>query len=156
MEPVRLKAPSIAQTDQVKDQRSVLTMAGVSSSKSKKKSKVLVIDDDPNVCWLLNQGLSDNFEFKSARDGIEGIQMVTTESPDLILLDIKMPGMSGLEVLEKLNKVESRPDVLMLSGHAETEMVVKSVRLGACEFIKKPFDVEEVGIHINSALERNI
>lgn len=116
--------------------------------------RVLVIDDDPNVSWMLNQGLSGRFEFKSARDGIEGIQMVTTESPDLILLDVKMPGMNGLEVLDKLNKVEGHPDVLMLSGHAETEMVVEAIKRGAVEFIKKPFDIEEVGIHLGSAIER--
>ncbi|MCH7878220.1 MAG: sigma-54-dependent Fis family transcriptional regulator [candidate division Zixibacteria bacterium] len=116
--------------------------------------KVLVIDDDPNVSWMLSKGLSDTYDFKSARDGIEGIQMVTTEEPDLILLDIKMPGMSGLEVLDKLNKVERRPDVLMLSGHAETEMIVEAMKRGASEFIKKPFEVEEVGIHLDAALER--
>ncbi len=116
--------------------------------------KVLVIDDDPNVSWMLNKGLSDDFEFKSARDGIEGIQMVTTEAPDIILLDIKMPGMSGLEVLEKLQKVENRPDVVMLSGHAETEMVVEAMKRGASEFIRKPFEIEEVGIHLKSTIER--
>lgn len=116
--------------------------------------KVLVIDDDPNVSWMLNKGLSDSYDFKSARDGIEGIQMVTTEEPDLILLDIKMPGMSGLEVLDKLNKAERRPDVLMLSGHAEMEMIVEAMKRGASEFIKKPFDIEEVGIHLDAALER--
>jgi DNA-binding NtrC family response regulator len=119
-----------------------------------KQTKVLVIDDDPNVSWMLNQGLADQYEFKSARDGVEGIQMITTEDPDIILLDIKMPGMTGLEVLDKLKKVESHPDVLMLSGHAETEMVVEAMKRGAIEFIKKPFDIEEVGIHLGSALER--
>lgn len=119
-----------------------------------KQTKVLVIDDDPNVSWMLNQGLADQYEFKSARDGVEGIQMVTTEEPDIILLDIKMPGMTGLEVLDKLNKTETRPDVLMLSGHAETEMVVEAMKRGAIEFIKKPFDIEEVGIHLGTALER--
>lgn len=116
--------------------------------------KVLVIDDDPNVSWMLNKGLSDSYDFKSARDGIEGIQMVTTEEPDLILLDIKMPGMSGLEVLDKLNRAERRPEVLMLSGHAETEMIVEAMKRGASEFIKKPFEIEEVGIHLDAALER--
>ncbi|MFQ5607385.1 MAG: response regulator, partial [Candidatus Zixiibacteriota bacterium] len=123
-------------------------------AQKQKPLKVLVIDDDPNVSWILNQGLSENFEFKSARDGVEGIQMVTTEEPDLILLDIKMPGMNGLEVLEKLNRVDRRPDVLMLSGHAETDMVVEAMKRGASEFIKKPFEIEEVGIHLDAVLER--
>ena len=81
--------------------------------------------------------------------------MVSTEKPDLILLDIKMPGMTGLEVLEKLNKVESRPEVIMISGHGGHQVSWSSrCSLGAAEFIDKPFDVREVEIHINGVLER--
>jgi len=122
--------------------------------KEKPRTKVLVIDDDPRVAWILSEGLSSNFVFVSATDGIEGIQMVSTEKPDLVLLDIKMPGMSGLEVLEKLNKMENRPEVVMISGHGGTKYVVDSMRLGAAEFIDKPFDVREVEIHLSSVLER--
>ncbi|PWB68521.1 hypothetical protein C3F09_11420 [candidate division GN15 bacterium] len=118
------------------------------------KSKVLIIDDDPKVSWLLSEGLTSDFEFVSARDGIEGIQMISTEKPDLILLDIKMPGMTGLEVLEKLNKAESRPEVIMISGHADTKFVVESVQLGAAEFIEKPFDVKEVENRMKVVLDR--
>ena len=121
---------------------------------AKNKVKILVIDDDPKVSWILSEGLSKKFEFVSARDGIEGIQMVSTEKPDLILLDIKMPGMNGMEVLEKLNKLENRPEDIMVSGHGETQYVVDSVKLGAAEFINKPFDVNEIEIHINTVLEK--
>ena len=124
-------------------------------AKSKEKVKILVIDDDPKVSWILQEGLSKKYEFISARDGIEGIQMVSTEQPVLILLDIKMPGMSGIEVLERLNKAESRPEVIMVSGHGDTQYVVDSIRLGAAEFINKPFDVQEIEIHINGVLERS-
>ncbi len=120
----------------------------------KNKTKILVIDDDPKVSWILSEGLSSSFHFLSARDGIEGIQMVATEKPELILLDIKMPGMSGIEVLERLNKIEDRPEVIMVSGHGETNYVVESVKLGAAEFVNKPFDVQEIEIHINGVLER--
>jgi len=120
----------------------------------KQKMKILVIDDDPKVAWILSEGLGNRYNFVSARDGIEGLQMVSTEQPDLILLDIKMPGMSGLEVLEKLNKVEDRPDVIMVSGHGDTNYVVDSIKLGAAEFVNKPFDVQEIEIHINGVLER--
>ncbi|RME24478.1 MAG: sigma-54-dependent Fis family transcriptional regulator, partial [Candidatus Zixiibacteriota bacterium] len=121
---------------------------------AKDKTKILIIDDDPKISWILSEGMPDNFDFVSAHDGVEGIQMVSTEKPDLILLDIKMPGMTGLEVLEKLNKLDNRPEVIMISGHGETKYVVESIRLGAAEFINKPFDVKEVEIHINKVLER--
>jgi len=122
--------------------------------KKKEKTKLLIIDDDPKVSWILTEGLPPKFDIVSARDGSEGIQMISTEKPDLVLLDIKMPGMSGLEVLEKLSKMENRPDVVMLSGHGETKNIVESMKLGAAEFINKPFDVKEVEIHINSVLEK--
>ena len=121
---------------------------------AKTKSKVLIIDDDPKVSWLLSEGIGSDFEFLSARDGIEGIQMVSTEKPDIILLDIKMPGMTGLEVLEKLNKAESRPEVIMVSGHTDTKFVVESMHLGAAEFVEKPFDVKEVENRIKLVLDR--
>lgn len=120
----------------------------------KEKTKLLIIDDDPKVSWILSEGLGSSFDITSARDGIEGIQMVSTEKPDLILLDIKMPGMTGLEVLEKLGRLENRPEIVMLSGHGETSNIVKSMRLGAAEFINKPFDVKEVEIHIKTVLEK--
>jgi two-component system, NtrC family, response regulator AtoC len=120
----------------------------------KEKIKILIIDDDPKISWILSEGLSANYDFVSARDGAEGIQMVSTEKPDLILLDIKMPGMTGLEVLEKLNKAPNRPDVIMLSGHGETKNIVESMQLGASEFLNKPFDVKEVEIHIQSVIEK--
>jgi len=122
---------------------------------TKNKIKVLIIDDDPKVSWILSEGLSSKYEFISARDGIEGIQMVSTEKPDLVLLDIKMPQMNGIEVLERLNKLEDRPEIIMISGHGDTQYVVDSIKLGAAEFINKPFDVQEVEIHINGVLERS-
>ena len=121
----------------------------------KPKTKILVIDDDPKVAWILSEGLAAKYEFVSARDGIEGLQMVSTEKPDLILLDIKMPGMSGIEVLEKLNKLDERPEVIMVSGHGDTNYVVDSIKQGAAEFVNKPFDVQEIEIHINGVLERS-
>lgn len=122
---------------------------------AKDKLKILIIDDDPKISWILSEGLSNKFDFVSAGDGIEGIQKVTTEKPDLILLDIKMPGMNGIEVLEKLNKLDNRPEVIMVSGHGETQYVVDSIKLGASEFINKPFDVHEIEIHINTILEKS-
>ncbi len=117
------------------------------------KTKILIIDDDPMVHQILKEGIP-KYQFSSAHDGSEGLQMVTTEKPDLILLDIRMSGISGLEILEKLAKLENRPDVIMISGHAETKFVVQSMKLGAAEFITKPFQPSEVEIHIAGVLEK--
>jgi DNA-binding NtrC family response regulator len=121
----------------------------------KDKLKLLVIDDDPKVSWVLSEGLKENYKILSARNGKEGLQLVYESKPDLVLLDIKMPGMDGLEVLEKIKNKDQLLDVIMLSGHGETKNVVESIRKGAAEFITKPFDVKEVEIHIEKVLEKN-
>lgn len=118
------------------------------------KTKLLIIDDDPKVSWILREGLEDEFEILTASDGIEGIQVASKERPSLILLDIKMPGMNGMDVLKKLKKSDLLSDVIMLSGQGETQVVVDCIKLGATEFINKPFDVKEVGLHLQNTLKR--
>lgn len=117
--------------------------------------KILVIDDDPKVPWILSEGLKE-FTIISARDGAEGINTVRETKPELVLLDIKMPGMDGLEVLSKIKDQNAGQEVIMLSGHGDTQHIVESIRLGAAEFINKPFDVREVEIHIRKVLERSL
>ena len=126
---------------------------------SAEKVKILIIDDDPKVPWIITEGLGEGYEINSARDGQEAISVLSQnkpeDKPDLILLDIKMPGQSGLEVLEKIKKVDSNLDVIMLSGHGDTQNIVDSIKRGAAEFIPKPFDVKELEIHIRTVLEKN-
>ncbi len=121
----------------------------------KDKVKLLVIDDDPSVPWLLSEGLGESYEIVSARDGKEGIKLISGNRPDLVLLDIKMSGLSGFEVLEQIKEMDRFLEVIMLSGHSETKNVVESIHRGASEFITKPFDVKEVEIHIQKVLEKN-
>jgi len=119
---------------------------------------ILVIDDDPKVSWILSEGLGTGYAIDNARDGKEGINKLTKlpvgGRPDLVLLDIQMPGMNGIDVLEKIRGLDNSVDVIMLSGHGDTKNIVESVKRGAAEFINKPFDVREVEIHIKSVLEK--
>ncbi len=118
------------------------------------KTKLLIIDDDPKVSWILRESLESHYDIVTASDGIEGIQIASKEKPLLILLDVKMPGMNGLDVLRKLKKSDLQADVIMLSGQGETDTVVEAVQLGAFYFINKPFDVREVDLQLQRALER--
>ncbi|MCD6163446.1 MAG: sigma-54-dependent Fis family transcriptional regulator [candidate division Zixibacteria bacterium] len=122
------------------------------------KVKILVVDDDPKVPWIISEGLGLGYEIESARDGQEAISYLSKKSPnikpDLVLLDIKMPGQSGLDVLEKIKNTDSSLDVIMLSGHGNTKNIVESIKRGATEFIPKPFDVKELEIHIRTVLEK--
>ncbi|OGC90970.1 MAG: hypothetical protein A2W25_07780 [candidate division Zixibacteria bacterium RBG_16_53_22] len=119
---------------------------------------ILVIDDDPKVSWILSEGLGTGYAIDNARDGMEGINKLTKlpvgRRPELVLLDIQMPGMNGIDVLEKIRGLDNNVDVIMLSGHGDTKNIVESVKRGAAEFINKPFDVREVEIHIKSVLEK--
>lgn len=125
---------------------------------SKESVKILVIDDDPKVPWILSEGLGNGYKVDSVRDGKEGLNRISqtpqAKRPELILLDIQMPGMNGIEVLEKLRSIDDNIDIIMLSGHGDTKNIVDSVKKGAAEFINKPFDVREVEIHIRSVLEK--
>ncbi len=125
---------------------------------SGKAVSILVIDDDPKVPWILTEGLGNGYDVDSARDGKEGINKISRapadSRPELILLDIQMPGMNGIEALEKIKSIDGTIDVIMLSGHGDTKNIVESVKRGAAEFINKPFDVKEVEIHIRSVLEK--
>ncbi|HBZ00938.1 MAG TPA: two-component system response regulator, partial [candidate division Zixibacteria bacterium] len=119
---------------------------------------ILVIDDDPKVSWILSEGLGTGYSIDTARDGKEGLNKISKtpvgKRPELVLLDIQMPGMNGIDVLEKIRGIDESVDVIMLSGHGDTKNIVESVRRGAAEFINKPFDVREVEIHIRSVMEK--
>jgi DNA-binding NtrC family response regulator len=122
------------------------------------KVKILVVDDDPKVPWIISEGLGERFEIESVRDGQEALSVLSKKmpagQPDLVLLDIKMPGLNGLEILERIKKLDSALDVMMLSGHGDTKNIVESIKRGATEFINKPFDVKELEIHIRTVLEK--
>lgn len=108
------------------------------------KSKVLIIDDEPDIIETLTYMLqARNYEIISASDGIEGLLKAKSESPDIILLDIMMPGMDGYEVCSKLkkdNSVKNIP-VIMLTAKGDAEAVIKAHRLGANDYIVKPFNL---------------
>jgi DNA-binding NtrC family response regulator len=122
------------------------------------KVKILVVDDDPKVPWIISEGLGERYEIESVRDGQEALSVLSkkpaTGQPDLVLLDIKMPGLNGLEILERIKKLDGALDVMMLSGHGDTKNIVESIKRGATEFINKPFDVKELEIHIRTVLEK--
>jgi two-component system response regulator AtoC len=123
---------------------------------AKDKIKLLVVDDNPKVAWMLREGLRrEEYEVLAAPDGKAGIQMMIEEQPRVIILDIKLPGMNGMEVLERIRSINRRVEVIMLSGYGETKQIVKAMKLGASDFISKPFDVEEVEIVIRSVLEKS-
>jgi signal transduction histidine kinase len=109
-----------------------------------KMLSILIIDDDPKVFWIISEFYEDKYNLSHARDGIEGIEEAISNNYDIILIDIKMPGMSGIDVLMKLKRLDIRSLMIMLSGHGESKYVTECYKYGAIDFIFKPFDVNEI------------
>lgn len=115
---------------------------------------ILIVDDEKNMRWALDRALKqEGYETLTAADGLEGLTVAQTEHPDLIVLDLKMPGMDGLSALKKLREWNSQLPVIMITAHGSVETAIEAVKAGAFDYITKPFDVEEIKLVISKALE---
>lgn len=104
--------------------------------------RVLVVDDDRDVVEILREFLSaKGYEVLTANDGAEALRKVKEERPHLILLDIQMPRMDGLEVLRQLRQIDQEVGVIMITGVNEQEIARKAMELGAFDYIMKPLDL---------------
>lgn len=119
----------------------------------KEMNKILIVDDEPGIIESLTLVLSDSYEIDSCTDGFSALKKIASNEYDLILLDIKMPKMDGLEVLEKAKEINSELMVIMISGHGTIETAIESTRRGAFDFLEKPFDISNLLLKINNALE---
>jgi signal transduction histidine kinase len=120
-----------------------------------KKNAVLVIDDEEwmrDSCSLIL--LKDGYQVETAEDGSKGLEKVRKLKPDLALIDLKMPGISGFEVLEKAKEIDPSLIPIVITGYANVESAVEAMKKGAYDFLPKPFTPEELRIIINRALER--
>ena len=119
-----------------------------------RKHKILVVDDEHLIRWSLDQNLKkQGYEVTTAGSGEEALHLVQDESPDLMLLDVQLPGMNGMEVLEKVKESEEDLIVIMVTALGVLETAVKAMRLGAYDYINKPFNLDELAIVIKKALE---
>jgi two-component system, NtrC family, nitrogen regulation response regulator NtrX len=116
-------------------------------------NKVLIIEDDKAIVDVLkmileHEGYSIDYSF----NGHAGIEKFKKNTPDVVLLDIKMPRMDGIEVLQEIKKINPNPIVIMISGHGNIETAVQTTKLGAYDFISKPFDVDRLKLTILNGL----
>src|SRR3954454_5950132 len=118
------------------------------------KSRVLVIDDEAAIRDSLRMTLEyEGYEFFGAATGQEGLALAEREAPDLVLLDVKMPGMDGIEVLERLRNMNDAVPVIVVSGHGTIQTAVEATKKGAIDFIEKPFASERVLVSLRNALD---
>ena len=117
--------------------------------------KILVVDDDTNICELLRLYLTkEGYQVSIANDGEAGLAQFSQVKPDMVLLDVMMPRMDGLEVCRRIRKLGNTP-VIMLTAKGETFDKVLGLELGADDYIVKPFDAKEVVARIKAVLRRS-
>lgn len=118
-------------------------------------AKILLIDDERFIRSSLREILEyENYEVVEAQDGAEGLQKIRDEEFDLVLCDIKMPILDGLDVLEQVKQLERVPQFIMISAHGTIETAVEATKKGAFDFIPKPPDLNRLLLTVRNALEK--
>ena len=115
--------------------------------------KILIIDDEEGVRESLKFSLKDKYRTFLASTGKEGIQCIKKENPDLVILDILLPDKNGLEILKEIKKVNNEIPVIMLTAVSQVKTAVEAMKLGAIDYITKPYDVDELLILIKNILK---
>ncbi len=120
--------------------------------------RLLVVDDDPAICRVLGAiAVKEGFEVITAKDGRIGLARATTEAPDrvidLVILDLELPDLDGIEVLARLKAEKPNLPVVMLTGCDDVKLAVRAMRLGAFDYVTKPFDADEIVVAVRRAME---
>ncbi|MBC7105935.1 MAG: sigma-54-dependent Fis family transcriptional regulator, partial [Firmicutes bacterium] len=117
-------------------------------------AKIVIIDDEEHMCWALERAMrQEGYQAFAATGGRQGLELVRREAPSLVLLDLKMPEMDGLEVLRRLREMSPRLPVIMITAYGTIETAIEAMKLGAVDYITKPFDLDELKIVVRKALE---
>ena len=118
------------------------------------RSSILIVEDDESIREIVRRVLeTDGHVAHVASDGAEGLEQFNLSLPDLVMLDVKMPGMDGWETLQRLRQVSECP-VIMLTVFGATEDIIKGLELGADDYLVKPFGVRELLARVNTVLRR--
>jgi len=124
---------------------------------TKKMSKILIIEDEAAIRRVLTKILSeenDSYQVEEAEDGVSGFEKIKNNDYDLVLCDIKMPKMDGVEVLEAVKKIKPEIPMVMISGHGDMETAINTMRLGAFDYISKPPDLNRLLNTVRNALDK--
>lgn len=117
---------------------------------------ILIVDDDKNLCSVLREELSEvGYDAEFVNNGDDAFSFIVKKPVDLILLDLKMPGKDGFDVLKELEMKEIKTKVIVLTAYADVKSAIDSAKMGASDFISKPYDFDELLITIRKVLQRD-
>ena len=106
--------------------------------------KILIVDDEENVRFVLKEAFSKTYQVFTASEGLSAVEIIKKERPMLVFLDMKMPGISGLEVLRLVKEAGLTPVIWMRTGEEDLDIALKTLKLGASGYLTKPFDVKKI------------
>lgn len=117
-------------------------------------SKILIIDDQYGIRVLLTEVFQDEtYETYEASNGNQALQIYKDKKPDIVLLDMKMAGMDGIEILERLKEIDEDAQVIMMTAYGELELIQEAQNLGAKEHFSKPFDINELKDKVDEMIQ---
>lgn len=117
-------------------------------------SRILIVDDEEDICSMLSDFLNDSgYETFKAATGMEALRYVKEVRPHLILLDIRMPEISGIEILRQVRTIDQSVGVIMITGYHDVEIAQEALKLGACDFVTKPIDMNYLETSIKTKLK---
>ncbi|PLY13838.1 MAG: DNA-binding response regulator [Sulfurimonas sp.] len=124
-------------------------------NRSLKDIKVLFVEDEENLARLLKEAIGDNFHsFILATDGINGIELFKKTKPDIVITDIMMPRLSGLDMAKELKRINPKIPIIILSAFSEKEKLFSAIDIGITKYFLKPFDIDELLDYISSIAPR--
>ena len=117
---------------------------------------ILIVDDDVNLCQALNDELREvGYQTEFVHDGDRALASLSERLFDLVLLDLKMPGKDGFEVLKEMSEKKIDSKVIVLTAYADVKSAIDSAKMGASDFISKPYDLDELLITIRKVLQKD-
>lgn len=119
-----------------------------------KKGKILIVDDDEGMRILLKETVEGEYEVATAAGGSEALRLLKTDPFDLLLLDLKLPDMAGLDVLREIKDLGLNTSVIIITGYASVESAVEAMKLGASDYVKKPFGTQEIALAVRNVMEK--
>ncbi|WP_410346530.1 sigma-54-dependent transcriptional regulator [Thioalkalivibrio sp.] len=117
------------------------------------QDSILIVDDDRMTRETLSRALSDSYATLTAGSGEEALELLQSEPVSIVLADLVMPGMNGMELLEAINKLEYRPMVILITGQGTVDSAVEAMKLGAYDYLPKPINIDRLDVLILKALE---
>lgn len=115
--------------------------------------RILVIDDEEKMCWALERALShEGYQVVTATRGLQGVKLAQETEPSMVILDLKMPDIDGIEVLKRIKKINPHIPVIMITAHGTIDTAIEAMKIGAKDYITKPFKLEEIKLQIKQAL----